>query len=437
MAGRSKRRLHLALAVLVTVIVGVAPMVALADFTEREWQFEKAVVLPPGIEQAVLVEMAPDPEVYANAAARLADLRVVEGSVEVPYKLLVERGERRRSAMSVTIRDLGRVPGESISFVADLGREGILHNEIEVLTPSLNFQRNVVVEGSRDGVAWAVLESDGQIFDFTIRERGFSERYTRVRYPDSTARYLRVLIADDEETGLEVAGAVAYHAQVLSPRETELPATIVSRAEAEEDRTTSLVLDLGTPGFPTSGITVSTPQENFYRLVAVEGSADAVSWRRVQTSEVLYSFDTPKFVGGKLSVAYPESTFRYYRLIVRNEDNPPLPITGASAHGYLRKLIFEASPGGNYRLYYGNSDAIAPSYELERVFPYLVTENLPRAALGSHASNPAFLGLPAPPVTERLPWLLPTAVAIASLVIGLFLASLFRQVRRNLPPPSA
>ena len=419
------------------MVAGLAPLIALADFSEREWRFEKAVLLPPDVVQGSLVEVAPDADVYARAAARLADLRVVEGSREVPYKLLIERGDRRRSAMPVTVRDRGQVPGESTSFVADLGREGVLHNEIEVLTPSRNFQRAAVVEGSRDGLDWAVLESGGQIFDFTIEERGFTQRYTRVRYPASTARYLRVRIVDDGEPALEVTGAVAHYAQELPPRETERRAAITGRVEDEDDQRTLLVFDLGAPGFPTSRIEVSTPQQNFYRQVVVEGSANAESWTRVQSSAILYSFDTPRFVGANLSVGYPESTYRYYRLTVLNEDNPPLPVTGASAYGFLRKLISEASPGGDYRLYYGSEGAKAPSYELERIFPYLVTENLPRASLGSHGPNPAYLGPSPPPVTERLPWLLPTVVALASLVIGVFLASLFRQLRRSLPPPSA
>ena len=55
------------------------------------------------------------------------------------------------------------------------------------------------------------------------------------------------------------------------------------------------------------------------------------------------------------------------------------------------------------------------------------------ARLGSHDVNPAF-DVPAPrpeivPFTERYPWLLPAVVALAALLVGLFLASLIRQVR--------
>ncbi|MBI4236738.1 MAG: DUF3999 family protein, partial [Chloroflexi bacterium] len=355
---------------------------------------------------------------------------------EVPYKLLVERGEERRGSINVTLRDLGHVPGQYTSFVVDLGREGVLHNELEVLTPSQNFQRRVVVEGSGDGQLWAVVQEKGQIYDFTIVERGFTSRYLRVRYPSSTARYLRVRIINGAEPPLDVTGAVAYFSQELPPRETEAVATIAGRQEESEKRRTMLLLELGSPGFPSSRLSIATSQENFYRQVSLEGSDDAQAWVSIQGSEVLYSYNTPKFVGSKLSVQYPESTYSYLRLTILNEDNPPLPVSEARAYGFLRRVIFSASPGGTYRLSYGNATARQPSYELERIFPYLVTENLPAAQLGPHTANPLFT-IPQKPLTERYPWLLPTAVALAGVLIGLFLANLLREVRRLLPPPAS
>ena len=135
---------------------------------------------------------------------------------------------------------------------------------------------------------------------------------------------------------------------------------------------------------------------------------------------------------------FAENTSRYYRLTIINEDNQALPIEAAEASGYLRKLIFSAEPGGVYRLYYGNSTTRAPSYEIEQLFPYLVTEDLPVARLGPHTANPAFALTEEPqkPFTERQPWLIPTVVGLAALVIGAFLTSLLRQVKTMLPPPA-
>ena len=442
MVKRPKIRIKVITAVgLVVAAASLAVLPAFGDFSGEAWRFYQPIQLSSDLPEESLVEVALDREVFAHARRDLADLRVVQGDdlQEVPYKLLVERGERRRSSLNVDVQDLGHVPDQFTSFVVEVGQEGVLHNELEIRTPSENFQRTVVVEASPDRQSWAIVQEEGQIFDFTIRERNVNERDTRVRYPSSTARYLRIRIINDLEPLLEVTGAVAYFNQELLPREAELAAIIASREEDEEKRRTLLVLDLGTQGSPTSRLVITTTQESFYRQVTLDGSTDAEKWTRVLSSDTLYVYNTPKFVGSKLSLSYPESTYRYYRLTILNEDNPPLAVDSAQAYGFLRKLIFSASPDRTYQLCYGNAEARSPSYELERIFPYLVTENLPRAQLGAHAANPLFAIPPERlvPFTERYAWLLTTAVVVASLLIGMFLANLLRQVRKLLPPPSS
>ena len=433
-------KLPAVVALAVALVLLVAPLVW-ADFSVQAWRFFKPVVLPANLAETSLLELVPGREVFPHAARGLADLRILEvdSQQEVPYVLLVERGEQRRSSVAVRMRDLGHVPGQHTTFILDLEREGVLHNEFEISTSSHNFQRDIVVEGSEDAENWRVLDESGQIFDFTIKERDFTTRDTRVKYPSSTARYLRVRIIDGELPPLDVQGAVVYFAQQIQPRRAEFPINISLRVEDAAERNTQLFLDLGSRGFPTNRISLTTTQENFYRRAKLEGSHDNELWTLLRRSENIYVFNTPKFVGSQIFISYPESRYRYFRLTVFNEDDPPLPVIGAQASGFLRKLIFFADPGGSYRLYYGNPDAEPPSYELEQVFPYLVTENLPVIGLGAHTANPLFTGPlePSKPFTERYPWLLPTVVALAALVIGVFLTSLFRQLKGMLPPPPA
>ena len=151
-----------------------------------EWRYCKPAPLPDGFPGG-LVAAAVDLDVYAHARRDLGDLRVFEGEGrETPYKLLVESGDHRRGRVESAMRDLGRVPGSRTSFVLELPQNGALHNEVEIRTSSNNFRRRVEIEGSEDGDSWRLLEGDGLIFDFTIEERGFNSRETRVAYPASS-----------------------------------------------------------------------------------------------------------------------------------------------------------------------------------------------------------------------------------------------------------
>ena len=438
MIGKSSAAWRVALIALAATAVLLAAFPLFAAVNETDWRYYKQATLADDFAVTGLVALELDSEVYAHASPTLGDLRVAnqQDGQEQPYKLLVESGDLRRASVSANMRDLGHT-GQSTSFVLDLLSDGALHNELEIQTSSRNFQRQVAIEGSDDGESWRTLRDDGIIFDLTIEERGFTTRDTRVTYPDSTARFLRVQITDEDLEPLSIGGGVVFFARQLEPRRASLPLAIVGREDYAERKETVLLLDGGRAGFPANRIELDIPQRNFYRQVSVEGSNDLESWRGVQSNETLYDLDTSKFVGNDLSIGFGESRFRYYRVTIANEDNPRLSVNGARASGFVRKLVFSADPGQSYRLYYGNPEASAPSYDLERIFPYLVTEGLPVAALGPHLQNPAFTVVAPPerPFTERYPWLLPTAVAIAALFIGAFLASLVRQLKGTLPPP--
>ena len=336
---------------------------AAADFALKDWQFEKSISVPDGLTEGDLLEVVPDPEVFNGAAPGLADLRIVQGNgQEAPYQVVVERGSRERRSFPVSIRDLGFTQDQFSTFVADLGQGGLLHNEIEVLTSSQNFQRDVTVEGSVDATTWTVLQEGTRIFDFTLKERDFTARNTRVRYPESTARFLRVRITNDGEEPLNITGASVFSVAETLAEEVSYPTVISDRTEDNTNRRSLIVFDLGSKGLPTNRLTIQTPHVNFYREVVLEGTGDidALSWSLIQRSGVLYSYHTLKFVGDQLTLSYPETTFRYLRLTISNEDNPLLPIEGVGVFGVPRKLIFQAQPDASYKLYYGNPKARAP-----------------------------------------------------------------------------
>jgi hypothetical protein len=372
---------------------------------------------------------------FAGSVSGLADLRIIAGEdTEVPYKLEIGEAEIERTAFPVALRDKDYVPGSYTMFTVDLGSAGTLHNEIEVQTPSTDFGRTAWVETSDDGVTWIGV-AEQTVYDFTVKERRFSTRDTRVRYADSTARYLRVKIADEGGGPLEIAGATVFYVKETLAQEVNWPLSILGISHDTEHSTTLVEVDLGTPGLPSYRLAVEVAEVNFFREASLEVSTDREEWDRIQSRANIYAYDTPKFVGQNLGVTYPEATARYLRLIVYDEDNPPLNIQDVKVWGLQRRLVFTANPQEFYQLYYGNTDARRPSYDIERFFPYLVTEELPEARLGPQAESLDFVEKKSP-VSERFPWLFPTVIAVAAILLVLLLIRVIRQARKVLPPPS-
>jgi len=217
-------------------------------------------------------------------------------------------------------------------------------------------------------------------------------------------------------------------------RETPWPSSILNVSRDTGQRTTNVEVDLGTPGLPSHRLTISVPDVNFYREVTLEASTDRENWSTVMPRAEIYAFDTPSFVDKSLNITYPETTSRYLLLVIHDEDSPPLTIQEVKVWGLWRRLVFVADPQQSYKLYYGNAGAQRPIYDIEQLFPYLVTEDLPEADLSAQTTNPYFVEEQLP-LSERFPWLLPTVVAVAAVLVALLLFRIFRQARKILPPP--
>ncbi len=401
-----------------------------------DWRYEKGIILP-GLPATQFVELTFDEEVFGGAASGLRDIRIVTASdQERPYQLLIEQSTVERAQLSGRILDQFVVPGEYSSFVVDLGESGLFHNQLDIQSSSINFRREVAVEGSNDRAQWVVLQDKGVIYDYTDPQANLKARNTTVRYPESTMRYVRVRVLNRQETPLVILGARIFYEKATQAKTVRYPSRIIEQSLDEEHQASQIIVDLGSTGLPNNRVAIETSDINFQRDVSVEGSNDRTNWHAIQLRDVIFSFQTPKFTGSKLSVAYPENTYRYLRLTVFNQDNPPLVVNGALISGILRKLVFQAQPQESYRLLYGNPSARYPQYDLEQYFKYLETENLSQATLGPHGVNPFFVEkvpLP-PPFSERYPWLLPGALALSIGAVGIFLVFLFRSVRKKLPP---
>lgn len=401
------------------VFVVVFPMLAWADFDIKKWRYEKDIGAPLDLREAAYVELVFDNEVYENAAPGLRDLRIIDSmGGEAPYKVLLEKEFSQSERRSVQIINNSFVLGEYTVFVADLGG-AVLHNQIQILTPSKNFRQEVTIEGSHDQNQWFILTDKGHVYDYSPPQFEFKKQSLAINYPESSYRYLRVKIFGRGEERVVVTGLEAYQTVRSVAKEVTYPAVIIEKGENTEAQATYVVIDLGSMGLPSSRLTIATPDINFSREVALEGSNDKTNWSIVEFRDAIFSFATPKFTGSKLSIDYLESTYRYFRLTIFNRDDKPITVPSVSSTGLLRKLVFNYDPAKEYKLYYGNSDARYPQYDIEALFLYLDLTQIPSVDLGAEAQNPFFEEVmpPQPPVTERLPWLLPLVLAFAAFIL--------------------
>lgn len=417
--------------IIVFLLLFVSVGVASADFDKSKWLYDKEIRLEPYSAKRV-ASFSLDNDVFDNSKG-LSDLRIINSvGIETPYKLVVDSTSTSRQTFGVKITNLGSRAGEYTQMILDLGREGESHNSLTLVTSSTNFRRQVEVEASADSVNWLIIKKaneGGYIYDYSV---DFKAQNTTVNYPDTTYRYLRVKIIDNGEAPIKVGGAVVYRYVQQGSREVFYTPKI-EKGEDREKRANFYILDLEAKGIPSGKISFSSKNENYNRNVTLEGSNDSQNWITVNNTDVIFNYNTPKFIGAKSTIAYPESNYRYLKLTVFNRDDQPISLTDFKVSGVLRKVLFEAEPNTVYKLYYGNSRARFAEYDLDAFIQYLDTTNTVNGVLGVQEKNTDFKGpiVPEKPLTERFPYLLTGVLAIAVLILGSMVFKLAYQVKKG------
>jgi hypothetical protein len=398
------------------LMAGFAPLVARADFSSTDWNYKKAILnVKPG-----LVEVSLDNEVFANAAKNLADLRIVGNSnSEVPYKLITAKSETNKKSYQPKLVNNSVVPGKYSTVILDLGQRGIISNSIAITTSSENFQRNVTVFGSDDQNDWNILNSDGYIYDYTDKRGNMKSQNTSIAFSDSAFQYLKVEISDSDNSPILISSATVNQYTLTNSRQFSTPVQF----ESSQDRSvnsTIIIADLGQGGIPTDKIVLFSDGKNFNRGVSVYSGNDKNSsdWKYVGQGYI-FRYDTPKFAGENLDLDIDETTDRYLKIVIYNNDDAPLNFSKVASFATYRNLIFQAKDGQTYDLYYGNRKAYLPKYDLEKYLQYFDLTGTQKISLGAQINNATFVPEQEPekPLTERMPYLLTFILCTMGLIL--------------------
>lgn len=401
---------HRILAILIGCVICSS---ALADFQPKKWQYYSEIVPGSGGKHAQIVLSR---DVYFHSKDDLADLRVIQGDREIPYKRLQDIGSMgSQPAYPIKLLNESVVPGKYSSFVADLGKPGLLNNYIYIQTPSMNFTRKVEIEGGNDGVRWATLRSDGYIFDFS---RDYHAQSVSVRYPENNYRYIRVKIWNYDQKPIVIDSPKIAFEKIEPAKEMVLYQGQGAITQNADEKSTDIVLDFVSHGLHGHRVVITSPDTNYNRWVEIAGSDDKRTWNDLGSDQIL-DYDTPKFKGSESSVEYSGNGYRYIRVRIRNYDDQPIRVSKVTVYGIRNRLFFPYQAGGSYRLYYGNPDAQAPIYDIEQTFRYLSSESAVMLKLGPTAKNPDFVvPIATRPWLEKNPWILWVVLLVAVILLG-------------------
>ncbi len=360
------------LAIFVTVNTTLA-------FDPNEWHNTQALQVPA--KGLVRVNV---PEVTLDAAQPgLEDLRVIDSTGnQVPYLI-----ERLLPDPESTIR-----PTEFCSTIENGATHLILKTGtsapiigVSLESPATHFMKAADVEGSNDGRSWTKLAGGDSLFQLP---NGVAK--LRVSLPEGAWQFLRVTVDELGSPPMPFTGAQLQKARTAAPAET-VPITVKTRDESPG--TTRLALDLGAANLTLGSLRIESGEPVFTRAVTIavpEVGDDGIRERKIADA-VIYRVNVNGKNESRLEIPL-ESQIQTRELLVliRNEDSPPILIDAVRADRRLVRLTFFANQPGQYSLLSGNTQSVAPRYDLSTLSGKLRNASATDVVPSALASNPNY-----------------------------------------------
>lgn len=347
--------------ILAILTAGVALLRALSP---AEWRYQQALEVPaPGL---VRVDLPP---ATLNAARRgLEDLRLIDATgAEVPFVIeepAPQRGIRQR-AKSFRVS----LEAKSTTIVIETGVQKPVGG-VTLESPARNFVKAVRVEGSHDAQEWQKLAAGRQVFRLPDGSAKLD-----VEFAPGVWEYLRLTIDDQRAGPVPFTGAEVHGEKTGAP---VMPVAVTIKSRDENPGVTRLAIDLGAANLRLATIELETPEPLFTRSVTVavpEIAEDGIREKAIATGTVhRVALDGTTVEWLRVEIEQQVRS-RELLLLVRNQDSPPLRISGVRAERRPVRMVFLAREPGKFRILSGHGLCAAPHYDLAALSSRLADAN--------------------------------------------------------------
>jgi len=411
--------------VAVMLFVSIWPTFVQAARDEFKWF---RLIEAEGLTEDEIISVEMDSHLYDGTRLDYADLRVVdENAAHVPYIL-------EKVTSNEVLKVIHEVPSgvdgiekpdanRLVFYLSVTSTNQPVVYGLYIDTPLKDFERQISVFVKNTDGAWSALVTNALLYDYT---RFIDLRQTRIALPPGSYKTFRIemdQVTEDKESMLVELERTFQHREEIQrtdrtsvekrpfrinhislwteeqrevvkvDRKADYPvASFESTIDAGEKNTVVLVK---THGEPLTELSIEADGQNFNRHAEVqipvyEGAQK--KWRTI-TSGVISQIGFREFKHTQASLTFAERRSKEYRIVVQNQDNPPLRVSGVSARGNLYHLLFLAGAGGEYALAYGNEAAEKPQYDAGALLASLRQGYAPRSALAGEPSlNQSYRG---------------------------------------------
>jgi hypothetical protein len=333
-----------------------------------------------------------DSDVWAHARPDLADLRLYDGTNQVPYELRTELAGTSSQEAEAKILNLAR-RGDHTEFDLDVAPV-TEYNRIRLTLDRKDFLVTASAEGRNAlvGATAAPWPSPSTLFDFSRENLGSNSTIT---LPTWSFRYVHVRLSPGILPS-EVKRATVAQLQEKAALWTDAG---TCRIGDQQKRNTVIMCEVPSRT-PINRIQFDVPaaRVNFRRAVTVADEKGAQfaagSISRIRMNRGGRSVDSEDLA---VSVFGDRDHAGRFTIAVDNGDDQPLTFNSVRPQSLQRRLYFEPQGKANLKLYYGDEKLAAPVYDYAKLFHE--DAGAVQAQLGPDRQNAAFNGRP-----DDRPW---------------------------------
>lgn len=362
--------------------------------------------------------------IFEKVNPDFSDLRIYgitakKDTIEVPYLLNIgnTRTKKQTTAFDIINRTLTK---DGHYFTFELKAPTAI-NQIYLDLKEQNFDWKIKLEGSQNQENWFTIKDNYRIV--SINNESADYRFTTLNFSSTKYRYYRLLVKTSHVVTLKKA-AIDLTEDTPTTYQT-YPILKQNITQHKKQKNTIIELEL-TNGVPLSYLSIQSASDfDFYRPLTIQYLRDSIQtekgWRydyRTIKRSVLSSLANKEF-------KFNSTISKKWKVIIYNQDNPPLKIESVSAKGYPHKLIARFDQSGEYFLTYGRKNARLPRYDIGK-FKDKIPQNLNSLTLAAaeiilKKSTPT-----TPPFFENKLWLWGLMVGII-LILGWFTMKMLKE----------
>ncbi len=367
----------------------------------------------------------PLPEtIFEKVNPNFSDLRIYgitaeKDTLEVPY--LLDNGNITTKKQAPTFTILNRtLTKDGHYFTFELANPTTI-DQIYLDLKEQNFDWRIKLEGSQNQQNWFTIKNNYRIV--SINNESADYRFTTLNFPSAKYRYYRLLIKTSHVITLNKATLdlaentpANYQAYTISNQ---------SITQNKKQKNTIIELELAN-AVPLNYLAIQTAADfDFYRPLTIQYLRDSIQtesgWRydyRTIKRSILSSLEQSEFT-------FNSTISKKWKVIIHNQDNPPLKIESINVKGYPHQLIARFDQPATYFLTYGRKNAKRPRYDIGK-FKDKIPQDLSSLTLAAEKTIPKKSTPVSKPFFENKLWLWGLMVGII-LILGWFTMKMLRE----------